>query len=116
MVEVAQSGSASVGTKLRYEKNINEICLFFSNMLISFTKKTKSKSILYPRRIQTYDPKQCNPALYGEGNTMCKYTKDEPNERCKDGGVDIISRKVTEQVRYCCAFLQRHDYNIYFCI
>ena len=29
MVEVAQSGSASVGTKLRYEKNIIEICLFF---------------------------------------------------------------------------------------
>ena len=36
--------------------------------------------------------------MYGEGNTMCKYTKDEPNERCKDGGAEVISRKVTEQV------------------
>ena len=34
---------------------------------------------------------------------MCKYTKDEPNERCKDGGAEVISRKVTEQVihTYC---------------
>ena len=29
---------------------------------------------------------------------MCKYTKDEANERCKDGGAEVISRKVTEQV------------------
>ena len=50
--------------------------------------------------LQTYDPKQCNPALYGEDNTMCKYTKDEANERCKDGGAEVISRKVTEQVRH----------------
>ena len=31
---------------------------------------------------------------------MCKYTKDEANERCKDGGAEVISRKVTEQVRH----------------
>ena len=78
--------------------------MFILYMLISFTQNTKSKSILYPRQIQTYDPKQCIPALYGEGNTMCKYTKDEPNERCKDGGADIISRKVTAQVRYVVLF------------
>ena len=29
---------------------------------------------------------------------MCKYTADAPNARCTEGGVDIISRKVIEQV------------------
>ena len=30
---------------------------------------------------------------------MCKYKDDAPNERCTDGGVEIISRKVCDQVR-----------------
>ena len=29
---------------------------------------------------------------------MCKYTEDVPNARCSEGGVEIISRKVTDQV------------------
>ena len=29
---------------------------------------------------------------------MCKYTEDAPNARCTEGGVEIISRKVTDQV------------------
>ena len=29
---------------------------------------------------------------------MCKYTADAPNARCTEGGVEIISRKVTDQV------------------
>ena len=29
---------------------------------------------------------------------MCKYLDDVPNARCTEGGVEIISRKVTDQV------------------
>ena len=29
---------------------------------------------------------------------MCKYTADAPNARCTEGGVEIISRKVIDQV------------------
>ena len=46
--------------------------------------------------LQTTD--YCNTELYGEEHTMCKYTEDAPNARCTEGGVEIISRKVTDQV------------------
>ena len=29
---------------------------------------------------------------------MCKYTEDAPNARCSEGGAEIISRKVIDQV------------------
>ena len=29
---------------------------------------------------------------------MCKYADDAPNAKCTEGGVQIISRKVTDQV------------------
>ena len=29
---------------------------------------------------------------------MCKYTEDAPNARCTERGVEIISRKVIDQV------------------
>ena len=46
--------------------------------------------------MQTTD--YCNTELYGEEHTMCKYTDDAPNARCTEGGVEIISRKVIDQV------------------
>ena len=46
--------------------------------------------------MQTTD--YCNTELYGEEHTMCQYTEDAPNARCTEGGVEIISRKVTDQV------------------
>ena len=46
--------------------------------------------------LQTTD--YCNTELYGEEHTMCKYTEDAPNARCSEGGVEIISRKVIDQV------------------
>ena len=46
--------------------------------------------------LQTTD--YCNTELYGEEHTMCKYTADAPNARCTEGEVEIISRKVTDQV------------------
>ena len=29
---------------------------------------------------------------------MCKYKEDAPNERCTEGGAEIISRKICDQV------------------
>ena len=46
--------------------------------------------------LQTTD--YCNTELYGEEHTMCKYTEDAPNARCTERGVEIISRKVIDQV------------------
>ena len=38
---------------------------------------------------------------------MCKYTEDVPNARCTEGGVEIISRKVTDQVT---SIMDIHNY------
>ena len=46
--------------------------------------------------LQTTD--YCNTEIYGEEHTMCKYADDAPNAKCTEGGVQIISRKVTDQV------------------
>ena len=40
----------------------------------------------------------CDTTIYPEGHTMCKYKEDAPNERCTEGGVEIISRKICDQV------------------
>ena len=43
---------------------------------------------------------------------MCQYTEDAPNARCTEGGVEIISRKVTDQVtsimdiHKCCIIME----------
>merc|ERR1719510_724895 len=39
---------------------------------------------------------------------MCKYKDDAPHERCTDGGVEIISRKVCDQADKD-AIVQKHN-------
>ena len=84
---------ANAGGKKRKISNTN--FSFFTVIRIKVILKS-SKST---KKTQFVDYDYCNTELYGEEQTMCKYTEDEPNARCKEGGVEIISRKVTDQVK-----------------